>query len=266
MGNGRKESVKDMNKTLEGKTALVTGGSRGLGRATAEALAECGALVAINYASNAQAARETLEAIEAKGGRAFLIKNAQGTFEAAQALAADLEAELGKRTGSNELDILINNAGGGPVHTIDTTTPEIFEKVLSDNFRGTFYVTKVLKPLLRQDGRVIYVSSVGAREALPEYVIYACAKSAVETLTGVVAKELGPRGITVNCIMPGLIASDANADLRADPATSNYLKENVLLGRLGEPSDFSGVVLSLVSPQMGYVTGQVIEVSGGLFF
>ena len=253
-----------MNKILEGKTALVTGASRGLGRATAEELAALGALVCINYASNDQAARETLAAIESKGGKAFLIKNAQGSYEAAIQLAADLDAELLKRTGSTELDILINNAGGGPVHTVDTTTPEIFEKVLGDNLRGPFFVTKVLKPRLRQGGRVIFVSSLGARHALPDYVVYAISKSAVETFTVVMAKELGPRGITVNCIMPGLIASDANADLRANPAIKQQFEANTAMRRLGEPSDFSGVVLSLVSPQMGYVTGQVIVVSGGM--
>jgi 3-oxoacyl-[acyl-carrier protein] reductase len=253
-----------MNETFEGRTALVTGASRGLGRAVAEDLAERGALVAINYASNDRAARATLESIEAKGGKAFLIKKSQGSYEAALELAADLEAELKKRTGSADLDILINNAGGGPVANIDATTPEIFEKILSDNLRGPFYVTKVLKPRLRRGGRVIFVSSLGARNALPDYVVYALSKSAVETFTVVMAKELGPRGITVNCVMPGLIASDANADIRADPATRQYLEANTALRRLGEPSDFSGVVLSLVSAQMGYVTAQVIEVSGGM--
>ena len=253
-----------MSKTLEGKTALVTGASRGLGRATAEDLAERGALVAINYASNDQAARETLAAIEAKGGKAFLIKGAQGSYEAAVQLAAALDTELMKRTGSTDLDILINNAGGGPVHTIDTTTPEIFDKVLGDNLRGPFFVTKVLKPRLRQGGRIIFVSSLGARNALPQYVVYALSKSAVETFTVVMAKELGPRGITVNCISPGLIASDSNADLRADDATKAYMEQMTALGRIGVPADFSGVVLSLVSPQMSYVTGQLIEVSGGM--
>lgn len=255
-----------MSKTLEGKTALVTGASRGIGRAIARDLAEQGALVALNYASNDAAARETLSSIEAKGGQAFLVRKMLGSFESAVELTADLDRELTVRTGSSELDILINNAGGGPVHDVDSTTPEIFESVLSDNLRGPFYVTKTLKPRLRDGGRVIFMSSVGARKALPQYVVYALAKSAVETFTRVMAQELGPRGITVNCIMPGVIASDANADIRADPASKKFFEDNTLLRRFGEPSDLSGVALSLVSPQMGYVTGQIIEVSGGLFF
>ncbi|MCJ2180246.1 SDR family NAD(P)-dependent oxidoreductase [Novosphingobium album (ex Hu et al. 2023)] len=253
-----------MEKFLEGKTALVTGASRGLGRATAEDLAACGALVAINYASNDKAAQDTLQAIESAGGKAFLIKSPQGSFEAAEEMAAALDEELTKRTGSNGLDILVNNAGGGPVHSLDTTTPEIFNQVLSTNFSGAFFATKVLKPRLRDGGRVIFVSSLGARNALPDYVIYACAKSAIETLTKVVAKELGPRNITVNCITPGMIESDANADLRENEQLKQHLMSITPLGRIGVPSEFSGVVRSLVSPQMNYVTGQNIEISGGM--
>ncbi|MFV8817553.1 SDR family NAD(P)-dependent oxidoreductase [Haliea sp. E17] len=251
---------------LEGKTALVTGGSRGLGRAVAVDYAKQGALVAINYARNDAAARETLDMIEAEGGKAFLVKCPQVDLASAEELKAGLDAGLMERTGSTGLDILVNNAGGGPMAAIDDTTTEIFEQIVSDNMRGPFYLTKVLKPQLRDNGRVIFFSSLGARHSRPNFVVYAMCKSAIETLTFVMAKELGHRGITVNCIMPGLIASDANAELRADPVARKHFEENVLLGRLGEPSDLSGVATSLASPQMGYVTGQVIEVSGGLFF
>lgn len=249
-----------MNKPLEGKTALVTGASCGLGRATAEDLAA----VAINYASNDQAAQDTLNAIESRGGQAFLIKGVQGTMAAAEELADALDRELVLRTGSNGLDILINNAGGGPVHTIEDTTSEVFDKVLSDNFSGAFFTTKLLNSKIRGGGRVIFVSSLGARNALPDYDIYACAKSAVETLTIVMAKVMGLRGITVNCVMPGLIASDANADLRASDQTRTHLESMTAMKRLGEPQDFSGVITSLVSDRMGYVTGQIIAVSGGM--
>lgn len=253
-----------MSKPLAGKAALVTGASRGLGRATAQELARQGALVAVNYAGNDAAAQETLRAIEAEGGNAFLIKSPQGSFEAAAEMAAALDAGLVERTGDTGLDILVNNAGGGPVHTIADTTPEVFEKVLNDNFSAAFWGTKLLAPRLRDGGRLIFVSSLGARNALPTYVIYACAKSAVETLTVIMAKELGPRGITVNCLMPGMIASDANADLRANDQIRQHLEATTAMRRLGEPEDFSGAVSALVSPQMSYVTGQVIVVSGGL--
>jgi NAD(P)-dependent dehydrogenase (short-subunit alcohol dehydrogenase family) len=254
-----------MDRLLEGKTALVTGASRGLGRAVAEEFAALGALVAINYASNDAAAHDTLAAIEANGGRAFLIKSAQGSYEAAQELTAALDAGLLERAGSTALDILVNNAGGGPVHTIDDTTPEIFEKVLGDNLRGPFFVTKLLKSRMREGGSVIFLSSLGARAALPQYVVYALSKRAIETLTVVMAKELGPKDITVNCISPGIIASDANADIRANEELANSFAQTMALKRLGVPSDLSGVAVSLVSPRMGYVTGQIIEVSGGMW-
>lgn len=254
-----------MDRLLEGKTALITGASRGLGRAVAEEFAALGALVAINYASNDAAARDTLQAVESKGGKAFLIKCAQGSYEAAEELTAALDAGLLERTGSTALDILVNNAGGGPVHTIDTTTPEMFEKILGDNLRGPFFVTKLLKSRMREGGSIIFVSSLGARAALPQYVVYALSKRAIETLTVVMAKELGPQNITVNCLSPGIIASDANADIRADENLARSFAETMALKRLGVPSDLSGVAVSLVSPRMGYVTGQIIEVSGGMW-
>jgi NAD(P)-dependent dehydrogenase (short-subunit alcohol dehydrogenase family) len=255
-----------MAHSLHGKTALVTGASRGLGRAIARDLAAEGALVAINYANNEAAALETQAAIVAAGGDAFLIQGVLGSYQSALKLGADLDAELARRTGDAGLDILVNNAGGGVLATLDDTTPEIFEKTVADNLSGPFYVTKVLKPRIRQGGRVIFMSSVGARQALPQYAAYAVCKAGINTFTVITAKELGPRGVTVNCIMPGLISTDSNADLRGDPAMVDFMEKSTLLGRLGQPSDLSGVVLALVSPQMGFVTGQVIEVSGGLFF
>ena len=253
-----------MDRFLEGKTALVTGASRGLGRAIAEDFAARGALVAINYASNDAAANETLAAIEGKGGKAFLIKGAQGSFAAAESLLAALDAGLEERTGSTGLDILVNNAGGGPVANLDATTPEIFEKVLSDNLRAPFYVTKLLKPRLRDGGRLINVGSLGARTAVPDYIVYAMSKRALETFTIIMAKELGPRNITANCINPGLIESDANVHVRANEEIRSYLERTTPMGRFGVPSDFSGVAVSLASPNMGYVTGQIIEVAGGM--
>jgi 3-oxoacyl-[acyl-carrier protein] reductase len=247
-----------MDRFLEGKTALVTGASRGLGRAIAEDYAALGALVAINYASNDAAAEETLAAIEGNGGKAFLIKCPLGSHAAAEELTAALDAGLMERTGS------VNNAGGGPVANLDDTTPEIFEKVLADNLRAPFFVTKLLKSRLRDGGRLINVGSLGARTAVPDYVVYAMSKRALETFTIVMAKELGPRNITANCINPGLIESDANVHVRSDDGLRNYLVQSTALRRFGVPTDFSGVAVALASPQMGYVTGQVIEVAGGM--
>jgi 3-oxoacyl-[acyl-carrier protein] reductase len=254
-----------MNKFLDGKTALATGGSRGLGRAIAEQLAALGALVAINYARNDAAARETLASIEGAGGRGFLLQKKLGSHAAAEQLAAALDVELRRHTGDSGLDVLINNAGGGSLAPMAQTTPAILERVVADNFTAPFYLTQALLPRLRQGGRVINMSSKGASSALPQYMVYAMCKSGIETFTVALAKELGPRGITVNSISPGLIASDSNADLRADAAMTRYLEDRTLLGRLGQPEDIAGVVKALVSPDMSFVTAQVSEVSGGLF-
>lgn len=253
-----------MERFLEGKTALVTGASRGLGRAIAETYASLGATVALNYASSDDAAQEVLEAIEAKGGKAFLIKCPLGSFEAAEALVGELDAGLRKAVGDSGLDILVNNAGGGPVADIDATTPELFEEIMALNMRAPFFVTKLLKPQLRDGGRVINVGSLGARTAVPDYAVYAMSKRALETFTVVLAKDLGPRGITANCINPGLIESDANVHVRSNEGIVDYLLNSTPLRRFGVPEDFAGVAACLASPQMSYVTGQVIEVSGGM--
>jgi len=253
-----------MELTLEGKTALVTGASRGLGRKIAEDFAALGATVAINYASSDAAAHEVLQGIEAKGGKAFLIKCPLGTYESAVELAGALDAGLIERTGGTGLDILVNNAGGGPVANFDATTPELFEEIMSLNMRAPFFVTQQLKSCLRDGGRVLNVGSLGARTAVVDYIVYAMSKRALETFTIVLAKEFGPRNITVNCINPGLIESDANIHVRENEELKTYLENATPMGRFGVPSDFSGVAISLVSPQMGYVTGQIIEVSGGM--
>lgn len=253
-----------MDRFLEGKTALVTGASRGLGRAIAEAYAELGATVAINYASSDKAAQEVLEGIEAKGGKAFLIKCPLGTYEAAEQLVAALDEGLQERTGDTGLDILVNNAGGGPVASIDATTPEVFEEIMSLNMRAPFFVTKLLKPRLRDGGRVINVGSLGARTAVADYAVYAMSKRALETFTVLLAKDLGPRGITANCINPGLIESDANVHVRSNEDISAYLLNTTPMRRFGVPTDFAGVASCLASPNMCYVTGQIIEVAGGM--
>jgi 3-oxoacyl-[acyl-carrier protein] reductase len=249
---------------FDGKTVLVTGASRGLGRKIAEEFAARGALVAMNYANSDAAAAEVLNGIEARGGKSFLIKCPQGSFEAAVELAEAVKAGLRERTGETGLDILVNNAGGGPVANFDATTPELFEAIMGLNMRAPFFVTQQLKPQLRDGGRVINVGSLGARTAVADYAAYAMSKRALETFTVLLAKDLGPRGITANCINPGLIESDANAHVRADENIVAYLKNTTPMRRFGVPADFAGAVVSIASPAMGYVTGQIIEVSGGM--
>jgi NAD(P)-dependent dehydrogenase (short-subunit alcohol dehydrogenase family) len=251
-------------KILEGKTALVTGSGRGLGRAIAQQLAAAGALVAINYSSNDEAARETLKSIEAKGGKGFLIKVHLGTRDAAQFLAKTLEFELTKRTGNSGLDILVNNIGGADYANINTTTQEVYDKTFAQNLGTTFFVTQAMIPSLRQGGRVVNISSTGAKSALQQLIVYSMAKSAVETFTRAVAKDLGPKGITVNAVAPSFIATDAAAEDLKNPDTVKYMASQTALGRgFAQPEEVASVVYTLCTPAMGWVTGQVIEASGG---
>lgn len=248
---------------LDGKTALVTGASRNLGRGIAERLADSGALVALNYAANDAAAQEVLAAIEAKGGRAFLVKQELGTAEAAEALAAATTAGLEQRTGSPGLDILVNNVGGGDYATIAMATPEIFESTVSNNLRAPFFLTRALIPNLRDGGRVINLSSAASRLALSEVIVYSMCKAAVDVFTVALARELGPRGITVNAVAPGFNETESNAAQASDPAVRKQIEDLTTLGRFGTVADIANTVHALASPDMGWVTGQIVESSGG---
>jgi 3-oxoacyl-[acyl-carrier protein] reductase len=253
-----------MTMDLQGKTALVTGASRGIGRSIAKRLAASGATVAINYASNESAARDTLRMIEANGGRGFLLRKALGSAGAAADLASALNAELRTRTGDAGLDIVVNNVGGTSYANIEATTPEIYDKIFADNVGSTFFVTRAVLPQLRHGGRVINISSAGARLALEQLIIYSMSKAAINTFTRALAKELGPRGITVNAVAPGFVATDASAADMQNADVAAYAKAMTALGRsFGEPEEIAEVVHALASSAMGWVTGQIIEASGG---
>jgi len=249
---------------LAEKVALVTGGARGIGGGISEMLAASGALVAINYARREDAARETLARIEAAGGNAFLVPGRLGTREAAYALAAQLEAELVGRTGARGLDILVNNVGSGPTATLESATQEDWDRTIANNMGSTFWMTQAVLPLLRDQGRIINISSAASRLALEDWVLYSMAKAAVDNFTRSTAKFLGPRGITVNSVVPGLIATHgAKYTLSNDERTTAMASQTAMGKAFGEVEDVAGVVHALASPAMGWVTGQLIEVSGG---
>ncbi len=255
-----------MIKELEGKTALVTGGARGIGRGIAERLAASGALVAVNYASNTKAAQETVAAIEAHGGKAFSIQARIGEPGAIEKLVAALDSEFTKRTGKNGLDVLINNIGGGEHATIEATTPELLHHTFSNNVYGPFLLTRALLPTLNHGGRIVNISSAASRLAGPTFIAYCMAKSAVEMFTRVMAKELGPRRITVNSVAPGYTASETNADVMEDEAIAKQIRKQTLLGRFGEISEIADLVHAMASSPGSWVTGQNIEASGGFNF
>jgi len=252
--------------TLAGKTALVTGGARGLGRAMVERLAAEGALVVFNYASNTAAADAVIASVAGRGGRAIAIQAALDDIPSIDAFAGALAAELVAATGSADLDILVNNIGGGVYGGIAETTPQLYDQTFSNNVRVPFFLTRALLPRLREGGRVVNISSAASRLAGRDFITYSMSKAALDMFTKVLAKELGPRRIPVNAVCPGFNATESNAVEMNDPQTRKQIEDNTLLGRFGEPEDIAAIVYALVSPDGRWVTGQIIEASGGFNF
>lgn len=252
-----------MERNLAGKTALVTGGSRGLGQAIAEKLAAEGALVAVNYAENRGAAEATVARITAAGGQAFAAQAKLGGEAAAQQLATAIAAEFTARTGSPGLDILVNNIGGGDYAPMLEVTEAFYDQTMANNLRGAFFLTKALHGQLRDNGRVINLSSVGARLTDPGIIVYTMAKAALDAFTRVMAAELGPRGITVNAVAPGFTAGETNDYIVQDPVAAKGVTDVTALRRFGQPEEIADVVYALASPLGRWVTAQSIEASGG---
>ncbi len=248
---------------LDGKTALVSGGGRGIGRGIALKLASAGALVAVNYAGNAEAAEQTVRDIVAAGGKAFPLQARLGAISEINKLAAALGDELKTRTGSDGLDILVNNIGGaGPGNTANTSE-ELYDWTFSNNVRSPFFLTQSLLPTIRDEGRIINISSSTTRSPSTSFIAYSMSKKALEQFTLILAKELGGRRITVNSVAPGYVETPAVADTLNDPAMVQAIKNMTLFERIGQPEDIADMVHALVGPAGRWVTGQNIEVSGG---
>ena len=248
---------------LAGKVALVTGASRGLGVHMALRLAQAGALVAVNYASDEVAARDTVRRIEDAGGQAFPIQAKLGDQAAAEDLAASLDSELTKRTGSDRIDILVNNIGGGDYGPITAVDQPFYDQMFSNNVRGPFFLTRALHPRINDFGRVINISSTGARLTDPNIIVYTMAKAAVEAFTRVLAQDMGKRGITVNSVAPGFTAGPTNDYIVNDPAAAKAVTSITALDRFGQPEEIAEVVYFLASSSGRWVTAQHIEASGG---
>jgi len=248
---------------LAGKVAVVTGGARGLGQAIALKLAREGALVCINYASNAAAADETVARIVAAGGQAFAVQaRLKGQVEA-EALRDGLDAELARRGLPGRIDILVNNIGGGDYGTIRDADEAFYDTMMDNNARAPFFLTRVLADRINDHGRVINISSTGARLTDPGIIVYTMAKAAVEAFTRVLAAELGPRGITVNAIGPGFTAGETNAYVVEDPEKARPVIAATALRRFGQPEEIADIVYAFAGPLGRWVTAQVVEASGG---
>lgn len=248
-----------MFASLTGKTALVTGASRGIGRSIAIALAEAGADVAINYAGSEAAAAETAKAVEALGRRSLLIQANVGKaseFEAMVKLVVDTFGAI---------DILVNNAGITRDNLIMRMKEEEFDVVIETNLKGVFNGIKaVTRPMMKQrSGRIINISSVVGALGNPGQANYVAAKAGVIGLTKSTARELASRGITVNCVAPGFIQTDMTDKLPEEARAK--LAEGIPLARLGQPEDIANAVRFLASEAASYMTGQTIHVDGGMY-
>lgn len=252
-----------MQKDLAGKTALVTGASRGLGEEMAIRLAAAGALVAVNYASDENAANETIRRITDDGGEAFAVQARLGGEDAAQRLAETLDKEFTARKGGGGLDILVNNIGGGDYAPMGEVDESLFDNLISNNVRGPFFLTKALLDRINDNGRVINISSVGSRLTDPNIILYTMAKAAVEAFTRVLAQQLGSRGITVNSVGPGFTAGPTNDYIVQDPEAAKMVTDATALRRFGQPEEIADMVYALASPLGRWVTAQNIEASGG---
>ncbi|MDR3633230.1 MAG: SDR family oxidoreductase [Isosphaeraceae bacterium] len=250
--------------SLKGKVAVVTGASRGIGRAIALRLARDGALVCVNYHSNAAAAQAVVSAIEAAGGEAFALQADVGSVEQLGRFFEILDAELTQRRGDRRFDILVNNAGVGLAGTTAASTEADFDRVFATNVKGPFFTVQHTIPRLRDGGRVINISSGASRRPMPQYAAYSMTKAALDAFTIALAAELGKRGITVNTLAPGLTATDMSAGFVEDPNASRLFSSMTALGRVGKVEDIANAVALLAAPDAGWVTGQYVEASGGL--
>ncbi len=244
---------------LTGKVALVTGGSRGIGRAAALALGKQGAHVVINYVSSEASAREVAEQIQAAGGKAEIVQ-----FDVANAEAAEKTiAEVAKRLG--RLDVLVCSAGISIDSLLLRLKDEDFDKILSINVKGAVACSRAAtKVMMRaRSGRVIFLSSVVGEMGSAGHTAYAASKSALPGVTKSLARELASRSITVNAITPGFIDTDMTQVL-TDEQKAN-INQAIPLGRIGKPDKIAAAVVYLASDEAGYVTGQALRVNGGMY-
>jgi len=252
-----------MSRSLEGKVALVTGASRGIGRAIAQRLAADGAVVAVHYGKSKAAADEVVAQITAKGGSAFAVGADLAAKDGVTALFSALDTALKARGGRAQIDILVNNAAVAPFGNLEATTEQAFDEIQNVNVRSVFFASQEAVKRLRDGGRIINISSGVVRTPIADAIAYSILKAPIDNFTKVLAQVLGERSITVNAVAPGVIETDMSAAFSRDPASIEFVKSKQALKRIGQPDDIADVVGFLASPEARWVTGQVIEASGG---
>ncbi len=252
-------------KRLEGKVAIVTGSSSGIGRGIALKLAQEGVMVVVNYSNNADKAEAVVNEINRQSGEAIAIRADMSQVAQSEQLVAKTVKHFGK------LDVLVSNAGIEHFGPFEEVTEQDFDKVFSVNTRGQFFAMQAAAKQMKNGGRLICTSSISASKGFINHAVYGGSKGAIEAFARNLAVDLGPRGITVNAIAPGATKTDMydkNAELYRDPdsklSVDEQMKKFSPLGRVGTPEDIANVVAFLASDEGGWLTGQVIHVNGGM--
>jgi len=239
------------------KSAIVTGSSKGIGKAIAKQLAKDGFAVAINYTSSGKEAEAALDEIKSAGGEGILVQGNVAKKETAKKLFDEMTTAFGG------VDVLVNNAGVIDLKTIDQIDEETYRRTISVNIDGTFFAMQEAADRLRDKGKIINFSSTVTRMMMPRYSLYTASKMAVNAMTKIVAKELGERGITVNAVAPGPVDTELFWRDKTEEQV-NKMMEMIPLGRLGEPQDIANVVSFLCSDKGGWVNGEIIYANGGI--
>lgn len=248
---------------LTGKLALVTGASRGIGRSIALRLAQEGAFVIVHYGQRRHEAEAVVQQIVQNGGNACAIGANLSTPDGIRELIAALDEAIREHGDGGGFDILVNNAGIGQILTFEEATEATFDEVMTINVKAPFFVTQQALPLLKDGGRIINISSLVTRAASPGVFTYSMTKGAINTFTLLLAKQLGSRNITVNSILPGIINTEMNEGTLSDPDGQKYAAGLSVFNRWGEPEDVADIAAFLTSPDSRWVTGQLIDASGG---
>jgi len=247
------------------KIALVTGGSRGLGKDMAISLAKKGIDVILTYRNNEEAALETVKTIEALGQKAAALMLDMAVIKTLDTFVQEVTSTLQSKWNTGTFDFLINNAGIGGGIPFEKVTEDVFDEFLNVHFKGVYFLTQKLLPYLNNGGRIINISTGTTRFTNPGYSVYASMKGAMEVLTKYLARELGPKGITCNIVAPGPIETDFNnATIRNNPQLKERLSALSPLNRIGYAQDIGPVVAFLCTEDAAWVNGQRIEVSGGI--
>jgi 3-oxoacyl-[acyl-carrier protein] reductase len=242
-----------MSKSLQGKTALVTGSSRGIGRAIAEGLAAKGAAVIVNYVGNHEAAHEVVAAIAGKGGKAVAIQADMSSVSDIRRLFDETESEFGA------IDIVVANVGVAVIKLLTEATEADFDHVFGTNAKGTFFVLQEAARRVRDGGRIIAISTGGTKMFFTQTALYLGSKGAVEQFVRVLSRELGPRGITVNAVSPGFTDTDLLPE--RDRAVAAGMSP---FGRIGAPRDVADIAVFLASDEARWLTGENIQAGGGV--